>query len=82
MIPTVAPSGGAREERSSIMFGFGNRRRVRNDTFAPSRIRGAALAGLGMLAWRWWRNRQASGQSTTKVNRPYTDTTTRPAGTY
>ena len=64
------------------MFGFGNRRRVRSDTFAPSRIRGAALAGLGMLAWKWWRNRQASGQSATNPNRPFQDTTRPPAGTY
>jgi hypothetical protein len=45
------------------MFGFGsNRRRVRNDTFGPGRVRSALLAGVGMLAWRWWRNRQAAGQ--------------------
>jgi hypothetical protein len=47
------------------MFGFGNtrssRRQVRNDTFGGSRMRNAALAGIGMLAWKWWRNRQASG---------------------
>ena len=48
------------------MFGFGgNKRRARSDTFAPSRIRGAALAGLGMLAWQWWRKRQAHGPATT-----------------
>jgi hypothetical protein len=49
------------------MFGFGNRNtrgRVRNDTFGGSRMRNAALAGVGMLAWRWWRNRQASGPTT------------------
>jgi hypothetical protein len=47
------------------MFGFGNtrnsRRQVRNDTFGGSNIRNAAIAGVGMLAWRWWRNRQSSG---------------------
>jgi hypothetical protein len=45
------------------MFGFGNRNRqqVRNDTFGPSRVRNALLAGAGMLAWRWWRNRQSTG---------------------
>jgi hypothetical protein len=50
------------------MFGFGNRnrgRRVRNDTFSGSRLRNAALAGVGMLAWRWWRNRQNPSQPTT-----------------
>ena len=49
------------------MFGFGNKvnkRRVRNDTFGPSRLRKAALAGVGMLAWRWWRNRQETSRST------------------
>ncbi len=65
------------------MFGFGNKRgRVRNDTFAPSRIRGAALAGIGMLAWRWWRNRQERGRPFASSTRPFTDTSTRSAGTY
>ena len=45
------------------MFGFGNRRQVRNDTFSTSRLRNAAIAGVGMLAWRWWKNRQSSGQT-------------------
>ena len=52
------------------MFGLGNKRsnnrgRVRNDTFGPSRIRSAMLAGAGMLAWRWWKNRQAGGTQQT-----------------
>ena len=65
------------------MFGFGsNRRRVRNDTFAPNRLRGAALAGLGMLAWKWWRNRQASNPTTTRRETVGTGTTTPPSGTY
>ena len=66
------------------MFGFGNRNRqqVRNDTFGPSRVRNAMLAGAGMLAWRWWRNRQANNQSTTNQNRSFTDPQqTRSAGT-
>ncbi len=47
------------------MFGIGNRKlRARNSTFAPGRLRGAALAGLGMLAWKWWRNRQTSDTAT------------------
>ena len=45
------------------MFGFGSRRRVRNETFSPNRVRNALLAGAGMLAWRWWRNRQGSTTS-------------------
>ena len=45
------------------MFGLGNKkRRMRSDTFAPNRIRGAALAGIGMLAWQLWRKRQARGR--------------------
>jgi hypothetical protein len=47
------------------MFGFGNRNRnrVRNDTFGSSKLRKAAIAGVGMLAWQWWRNRQSNTQS-------------------
>jgi predicted negative regulator of RcsB-dependent stress response len=65
------------------MFGFGNRNRqqVRNDTFGPSRVRNAMLAGAGMLAWRWWRNRQANNQSTLNHDRTFADTQqTRSAG--
>ena len=59
----VPRCSGAFSQRRGIMFGLGNRnrgRRVRNDTFSGSRIRNAALAGVGMLAWRWWRNRQGN----------------------
>jgi hypothetical protein len=47
------------------MFGFGNRTRgrVQNDTFGSNKLRNAAIAGVGMLAWQWWRNRQSTGQS-------------------
>jgi hypothetical protein len=46
------------------MFGFGTkRRRVRNDTFGSSRVRNALLAGAGMLAWRWWKNRKEPSHS-------------------
>ena len=63
------------------MFGFGsNRRQVRNDTFSPSRLRNAALAGVGMLAWRWWRNRQSSNQPQNYQNRNFSDTQTHSAG--
>ena len=53
------------------MFGIGNkdRRRVRYDTFGGSNIRNAAIAGLGMLAWKWWRNRQSNDQWSGGVNR-------------
>ena len=56
------------------MFGFGsrNRNRVRNDTFGGNNIRNAAIAGLGMLAWKWWRNRQANDQWSGGVNRSAT----------
>jgi hypothetical protein len=56
------------------MFGLGNkRRRVRSDTFAPNRIRGAAIAGLGMLAWQWWRKRQASSQPGARPDQSFTE---------
>jgi uncharacterized membrane protein YebE (DUF533 family) len=67
------------------MFGFGNTRRnsgrqVRNDTFGGSNMRNAALAGVGMLAWRWWKNRQASGSrmqnESTRENRSFSERTT------
>jgi hypothetical protein len=61
------------------MFGFGNKRqRVRNDTFSPGRIRGAAIVGLGMLAWRWWRNRQSAGQPGVNPSRPFSGTSGTP----
>jgi hypothetical protein len=53
------------------MFGFGNRNRnrVRNDTFGSNKLRNAAIAGVGMLAWQWWRNRQSNTQSAGGMNR-------------
>lgn len=50
------------------MFGFGNRNRnrVQNDTFGSNKLRNAAIAGVGMLAWQWWRNRQSNNQSNTQ----------------
>jgi hypothetical protein len=46
------------------MFGIGNRssgRRTpaRGGVWSGGALRRAAVAGLGMLAYRWWRNRQA-----------------------
>ena len=67
------------------MFGLGNSnrgRRVRNDTFGGSRMRNAALAGVGMLAWRWWKNRQASNRPTTYQDRSFTETAGRPTDAY
>jgi hypothetical protein len=62
------------------MFGFGNKRRVRNNTFGAGRLRGAALAGLGMLAWKWWRSRQAgANRPTTYQDRSFSERTTHPA---
>jgi hypothetical protein len=56
------------------MFGLGNkRRRARNDTFAPNRIRGAALAGIGVLAWQLWRKRQASNRPGARPDQPFTE---------
>ena len=63
------------------MFGIGNRnqrgRRVRNDTFGGSNMRNAALAGVGMLAWRWWKNRQSTNQPNNFQNQSFSDTQTR-----
>ena len=65
------------------MFGFGtSRRRVRNETFAPNRVRNALLAGAGMLAWRWWKNRQGAGQSPNKQDRFTEGPRTPSAGVY
>jgi hypothetical protein len=58
------------------MFGFGNRNRGnygRNaglgGILGGGGIRRAAVMGLGMMAYRWWRNRQATG-STGRAPRP------------
>ena len=65
------------------MFGFGNtRRRARNETFSPNRIRNALLAGAGMLAWRWWRNRQGAGTSASQHDRFSETPRTPSAGAY
>jgi hypothetical protein len=65
------------------MFGLKtNRRSARNETFSPSRIRGAALAGLGMLAWRWFRNRQASSNPTTNPDQNFSEPSTRASSSY
>jgi hypothetical protein len=49
------------------MFGFGNksRRRGRNSggVFGGNNLRNAALAGAGIMAIRWLRNRRAAGSS-------------------
>ena len=64
------------------MFGLGNKnrgRRVRNDTFGGSRLRSAALAGVGMLAWRWWKNRH-SNQPAGYQGQSFSDRETRTPG--
>ena len=42
------------------MFGLGQKttRNSRRPTAGPSKLRGALLAGAGLLAYRWWQNRQ------------------------
>lgn len=45
------------------MFGLGNRNATRRPTGnrgANGMLRTAALAGLGMMAYRWFKNRQAT----------------------
>ena len=46
------------------MFGLrtGSRRPRNGGTFGSTNLRRAAVAGLGMLALSWWRNRQASSR--------------------
>jgi hypothetical protein len=64
------------------MFGLKTKRSARNETFSPNRIRGAALAGLGMLAWRWFRSRQASNNPTTNPNQTFSDTSAQARSSY
>ena len=45
---------------------FGRRstgRRQERGALSSSNLRKAAIAGAGMLALRWWRNRQTSGRT-------------------
>jgi hypothetical protein len=59
------------------MFGLGNkRRRARNDAFGRGKLGTAAMAGIGMLAWKWWRNRQAGGRQTSSPDNTYTPSST------
>jgi len=44
---------------------FGRRRtgrRTQRGVFSGPNLRNAALAGAGMLALKWWRNRQAANR--------------------
>jgi hypothetical protein len=70
---SAAPCGASVKE-AAIMFGLGrNKRQVRNETFSPHRLRNAAVAGLGMLAWKWWRNRQETSRPGTAQDRSFTE---------
>ncbi len=65
------------------MFGFGNsRRRARSDTSGSHKIRNAAMAGIGMLAWKWWRNRQEAGRASTSPERSFSERSRRPADSF
>jgi hypothetical protein len=49
---------------------FGRRstgRRPQSGALSSSNLRKAAIAGVGMLALRWWRNRQSSGRTSRPV---------------
>ena len=47
-----------------MLFGFGNRNQpVRRGGMFGGSLRSAALAGAGMLALRWWRNRRGSSSA-------------------
>jgi uncharacterized membrane protein YebE (DUF533 family) len=61
------------------MFGFGNvtgTRRPAGNRAGNSMLRTAALAGLGMMAYRWFKNRQTTTASAGARNTsgPYHDT--------
>lgn len=62
------------------MFGLGNRtssRRSHSAAGGNHMLRNAALAGLGMMAYRWFRNRHAtSAQRETASQRTTSQTTT------
>jgi hypothetical protein len=46
------------------MFGRRNTgRRQQGGALSTGNLRKAAIAGVGMLALRWWRNRQSSGRT-------------------
>ncbi len=58
------------------MFGLRNPgRRTRRGAFGGSNLRNAALAGVGLLAWRWWRNRKTSNQAPAPEAPPSSRTT-------
>ena len=62
------------------MFGIGNnRQRGRTETFAPSRIRGAAIAGLGMLAWQMWKKRQQTARPPNRADQPFSESSRTPS---
>jgi hypothetical protein len=45
---------------------FGRRRtgrRTQRGAFSGQNLRNAAIAGVGMLAMRWWRNRQSTNRN-------------------
>jgi hypothetical protein len=45
---------------------FGRRRvgrRTQRGVFSGANLRNAAIAGAGVLALKWWRNRQSSNRS-------------------
>jgi hypothetical protein len=58
------------------MFGFRNPgRRARRGTFSGSNVRNALIAGAGMLAWKWWRNRQAPNRAPSSSPRTHSGST-------
>jgi len=57
---------------------FGRRstgRREQRGALSTSNLRKAAIAGVGMLALRWWRNRQSAGR-TSRPGEPASSTQT------
>jgi hypothetical protein len=66
------------------MFGSRKAKRyARNETLSPHRLRNAALAGLGMLAWKWWRNRQETpGRTATNPGDTFPETRSSSGGAF
>jgi hypothetical protein len=58
------------------MFGLRNPgHRARRGILSGTSLRNAALAGVGMLALKWWRNRQTTNQAPTPEPSPSSRTT-------
>jgi hypothetical protein len=61
------------------MFGLRNPgRRARRGTFSGPNVRNALIAGAGMLALKWWRNRQTQNRTPSDTTASTTPGSTSP----